>query len=100
MARVTRRPRAAEDIAEIWNYIADDSPVAADRWIDRPDAQFQLLATQPTMGRVRYELTAGMRSFPFGRYVIFYALIADEIDIVRVLHSARDVDSAFGEPEQ
>ena len=47
MARVTRRPLAAEDIAEIWNYIADDSPVAADRWIDRLDAQFQLLATQP-----------------------------------------------------
>ncbi len=52
------------------------------------------------MGRVRYELTAGLRSFPFGRYVIFYALSADEIDIVRVLHSARDIDSAFDEPEQ
>ncbi len=30
MARVTRRPLAAEDITEIWNYIADDSLVAAD----------------------------------------------------------------------
>ena len=68
--------------------------------MDRLDTQFQLLTTQPMMGRVRYELTAGMRSVPFGRYVIFYALIDDEIDIVRVLHSARDVDSAFDGPEQ
>jgi toxin ParE1/3/4 len=32
---VIRRPQAAEDVAEIWDYIADDSLSAADRWIDR-----------------------------------------------------------------
>jgi len=98
---VQRRPLAADDIAEIWDHIADDSLRAADRWIDQLDEQFRMLSTQPLMGRSRDELSPGLRSFPFGRYVIFYepiADIADGIDVVRLLHSAREVDAQFGEP--
>ena len=97
MARVTRRPLAAADILEIWDHIAEDSLDQADRWIDKLDEKFGILATQPLMGRAREELAADLRSFPFGRYVIFYMPVQDGIDVVRVLHSARDVDAAFGE---
>jgi len=65
MPRVTRRPLAEADILEIWDYIADDSLAAADRWVDRLDEQFRLLAAQPMMGRARDELAPGVRSFPF-----------------------------------
>jgi toxin ParE1/3/4 len=99
MPRVARRPLAETDILEIWNYIADDSLAAADRWVDRIDKQFRVLATQPMMGRVRDELAPGVRSFPFGRYVIFYMPLDDRIDVVRVLHGARDIDAVFN-PEQ
>ena len=95
---VQRRPLALQDIAEVWDHIADDNLRAADRWVDHLDEQLQLLASQPRMGRVRDELSTGLRSFPFGRYVIFYAPIPGGIDVVRLLHSARDVDAAFGEP--
>ena len=47
------------------------------------------------MGRCRDELAPGVRSLPFGRYVIFYLPLHDEIDVVRVLHSARDIESIF-----
>jgi len=33
----------------------------------------------------------------FGCYVIFYAPIEGGIDVVRVLHSARDIDSFFAD---
>lgn len=95
MARVTRRPLAAADILEIWDHIAEDSLDQADRWVDKLDEKFGILATQPLMGRAREELAADLRSFPFGRYVIFYTPVQDGIDVVRVLHSARDVDAAF-----
>jgi len=62
MPRVLRRPQAAEDIAEIWDYIAEDNLDAADRWVDRLDEQFQLLATQPLMGRACDELAPDIRS--------------------------------------
>ena len=53
MPQVTRRPLAETDILEIWDYIADDSLAAADRWVDRLNEQLEVLATQPMMGRVR-----------------------------------------------
>jgi plasmid stabilization system protein ParE len=57
MPRVPRRPLAATDIAEIWDYIAEDSIEQADAWVDRLDETLQLLATQPRMGRARDELS-------------------------------------------
>lgn len=95
MARVTRRPEAEADILEIWDFIADDSVSEADRWIDRLDEKLRLWATQPTIGRSRDELAPGLRSMPFGRYVVFFTPLADGIDVVRVLQAARDVDREF-----
>jgi len=97
MPRVVRRPLAAADILDIWDRIADDSVAAADRWVDKLDEKLHLIATQPLMGRARDELLANLRSFPFGRYVIFYLPLEDGIDVVRLLHSARDIDTFFGE---
>jgi toxin ParE1/3/4 len=95
MATVLRRPQAEADILEVWAFIAEDSFIEADRWVDKLDEKFFLWATQPMMGRARDELLPGIRSFPFGRYVVFYQAIPDGIDIVRVLHGSRDIDSNF-----
>lgn len=97
MARVTRRPRAAADIFDIRDHIAEDNVPAADRWVDPLNEKFGSLACQPLMGRTRDDLAPGLRSFPFGRYVIFYASIDDGIDVVRLLHSARDIGAEFDE---
>ena len=56
MARVLRRPKAAEDIVAVWDFIAEANPDAADHWIDQLDTQLHLLATQSLMGRTRDEL--------------------------------------------
>ena len=36
-----------------------------------------------------------MRSFPFGRYVIFYRVVTNAIEIVRILLGGRDTESIF-----
>lgn len=95
MVRVLRRPQAETDILEIWDYIAEDSMVEADRWVDRLDDKLVLWATQPMMGRSRDELAPGVRSLAFGRYVVFYEPLPDGIDVVRVLHGTRDIDANF-----
>ena len=95
MARVTRRPLAEADILEIWDYIAEDSIVEADHWIDRLDEKLALWATQPMMGRSRDELATGLRSLTFARYVVFFEPLPDGIDVVRVLHGSRDIDATF-----
>lgn len=97
MPTVRRRALAALDILDVWDHIADDDMVAADRWVDSLDAAFNRLATQPMMGRARPELASDLRSFPFRRYVIYYLPLLDGIDVVRVLHSARDIDGLVGD---
>lgn len=91
-----RRPLAAADILDTWDHIAEDSIEQAGRRVDKLD---EIIATQPLMGRAREELAAGVRSFPFGRYLIFYEPTEGGIDVVRVLHSARDIDAIFGEDQ-
>ncbi len=56
MPVILRRPRAADDLIELWDYVADDSVTRTDAFIDDVDAKFQLLAEQPPLGRNREEL--------------------------------------------
>jgi toxin ParE1/3/4 len=100
MAVVTKRPIALADLAEIWSFIADDSEINADRFLSKLERKLQLLATQPRMGRLREELMPGLRSCPYGRYVVFFMAESGGIEIVRVLHSARDITTDdFGEQD-
>ncbi|MBA4391679.1 MAG: type II toxin-antitoxin system RelE/ParE family toxin [Syntrophus sp. (in: bacteria)] len=94
MPSIIQRPRAIKDLAEVWDYIADDSEARADAFIDLLDRKIRALAQRPNMGRAREELGSGLRSFPVDRYVI---AIPKGIEIVRVLHGARDLDAIFHE---
>jgi toxin ParE1/3/4 len=46
---------------------------------------------------MRNDLIVGLRSFPNGKYLIFYQETANGIEIVRVVHSARDIEQLFNE---
>ncbi|MCP9915557.1 type II toxin-antitoxin system RelE/ParE family toxin [Cyanobium sp. ATX 6F1] len=94
---IVLQPRARADLAEIWEFIAEDSDAHADAFIDVIDQKFQVLAQQPGIGRRRDELADGLRSFPVGSYVIFYLNVPDGVQIVRVLHGARDLETTFCE---
>ncbi|NHZ34096.1 type II toxin-antitoxin system RelE/ParE family toxin [Massilia rubra] len=93
MGAVTVRPRARIDLDEIWDFIAQDSVTQADAFIGRMSATIQLLAQQPDLGRLREDLSHGVRSFPFERYVVFYLPTKSGVELVRVLHGARDVEA-------
>jgi toxin ParE1/3/4 len=82
-------------MADVWAYIAADSVKHADRLAALINKQFRALARQPLMGRARPELAPSLRSFPVFRYVIFYVPLARGVEIVRVLHGARDIGSAL-----
>jgi toxin ParE1/3/4 len=96
MPSVVRRPRASADLSEIWEFIAEEIGMErADEFIDRIDGKFRVLAAQPRMGRERGDLAPGLRSLPMPPYVIFYQPVLDGVEIVRVLHGARDAGAQF-----
>ncbi len=86
---------AAEDLTNIWLYIADYSPQAADQFIDTIYQKCLLLTDSPGIGQSREELLPGMRSFPVKRYIIFYREMGNKLEVVRVLSGYRDLDSLF-----
>ena len=98
MASVRRSALAELDLLEIWSHIAKDSPGAADRFLDLIGEKCDLLAASPAIGRRREELAPALRSFPVGRYVIFYRPGQRGIQIVRVLSAYRDIAALFGPP--
>ena len=79
----------------IWLLIAQDSPEAADRFIDRVMAIDRTLARFPEMGRSRDEIRAGIRSMAVGSYVIYHRQIRKGIEILRLVHGARDSEPLF-----
>lgn len=91
MSKFIRSVLAEQDLWEIWSYIAADNPSAADKLIINFATTCEFLAENPKAGRLRSELTEGMRSFPVGRYVIFYRPMAGGIVVARVLHGMRDL---------
>ena len=71
MATVIKTDTAADDLLEIWLFIADDSIRSADKWIDTLNKTCKQLAANPHLGRLRKELAADLRSFPVENYVLF-----------------------------
>ena len=95
MPAVVVRPRALSDLAEIWAYVAEGSSDQADGFVDLIDSKFQALSRRPGMGRRRRELAPDIRSLTVGRYVVFYLSLSSGIEVVRVLHGSRDIESIF-----
>lgn len=95
MAIVIKSPEAEADLIDVWLFIADDSPVNADGFLDRLEAMAFKLAETPGMGKDRPELAPALKSFPVENYVLFYREIVNGIALVRVLRCSRDVDLIF-----
>ena len=98
--KIHRRARARQDLVDIFRYYAREAGFrVARRFFAQVDATLTRLAGMPGIG-THYEhdhpALAAVRYFPISRfrsYVIFYRPVTDGIEIIRVLHGARDIDA-------
>jgi len=93
--RLAFAPMAIADLESIGDFIAEDSPAAARRFVGELRERCGRILNAPLGGTLRPELGGELRSVPFGRYVIFYDVDAELVTVQRVLHSARDIGSVF-----
>lgn len=87
-----------DDLREIGQRIAKDNPDAAGRFFDAAKESFELVVRHPGIGRLRSFSLAGVRSWVvpgFESYVIFYLPTKTEVQILAVLHGARDLSRAM-----
>ena len=74
-----------------------DNPDAADRLVSRISKATARLMDYPESGSLKIE--PDIRSIPVGSYTIYYRVADQVVEIVRVLHAARDAGAVdFGEP--
>jgi antitoxin ParD1/3/4/toxin ParE1/3/4 len=87
-------PRAEQDISDIWDYIADDSVKAANRVLGALEKALQRLANTPGIGHMREDLADRRhRFYLIYSYLIVYRAETQPLQVIRVLHAARDVQS-------
>jgi len=91
--RIIRTPAAENDLVDIWLAIAEDSPRAADHFLDAIAERILQLAEFPESGPRRPDIGVDARALTIGNYLILYRLTGRQIDIVRIVHGARDVSS-------
>jgi len=89
--------RVHGDLRKIWEYIAKDSIIQADRLLARFYDVFQLLSNEPGMGIHTEYLGPGTRRFPVGNYIIYYRKYRLGIQVLRVMHGMRDQRKALYE---
>ncbi len=88
-------PEAESDLLEIWFYIAQDSPVNADRFLDKLEEKALKLCEFSEIGLDRPELAEGLQSFPVDHYLLYYRPTSAGIELARVLHGSRDINTLF-----
>lgn len=106
MKRVRLLPAAERDLFAIHETIASDNPPAAERWLDAVMAASRdFLSRNPEAG-VRRDYgrpaLAGLRMFlvpDFANYLVFYRITDIEVQIVRILHGARDIPNVLDPAE-
>jgi toxin ParE1/3/4 len=96
MTKVIYAPQAEAELVEIGAYIALDSERNAEAFVTKLREKAMRIALNPRIYRMREDLAPGLRSAAFGNYLIVFRIIDGAIEVVRVLHGARDLPSLFG----
>jgi toxin ParE1/3/4 len=89
MPRVDKTPRAKTDLVEIWCFIAKDNPDAADALVDSIEDRLKQLSNVPLSSEAVPHIGVDVRRSTVGNYVLYIRPIADGVQVIRVLHGAR-----------
>ncbi len=99
-------PNAARDLDDQADYLAREASLeTALRFYDNAAATFEDLARMPGLGEQRETSNPRLmemrvwRIKGFENHLIFYRPTAEGIEIVRVLHGARDLDHILAEEQ-
>ena len=90
-------PWAEKDLSDIWDFIASDNVEAAERVLVAIERAIHKLSKSPRLGHWREELADKRHRFLLVySYLIVYRPETKPLQVIRVLHAARDVQSILG----
>jgi len=93
MRKVVLSPRARSDLSGIWDYTFEEWGVEqAEKYVRELWDEIQLLARDHSASTDISDVRAGYRKTKAGSHIIFFRLIDDGIDVIRILHQRMDFD--------
>ena len=102
-AQVFVRPRARRDILSNAEYLEENGGVeTAQRFLDATQSTFEALARMPKLGALcafRKPALRRLRRWPvkgFDNWLVFYRPRRNGVEIVHLIHGARDIESLLG----
>lgn len=85
--KIVWSPLAIEIASEIVGYIAQDRPLAAEKWIQTVFSKIEQLRMNPEMGRIVPEINDRLfRELIYGNYRIIYHIETKQISILTIRH--------------
>lgn len=84
-----------KDLEKIIDYFSSRNVDAGERFINEFDKKCKNLANFPNMGRSYDDIKPSLLGLPLADYIIFYRIIDDGIEIIRVVSGYRDLESLF-----
>jgi toxin ParE1/3/4 len=97
MSRYVINVLASRDLNEIADYFAENSLESGDRFFHAFDRKCKQLAAFPSSGKSYADIRPDLRGLSLEGYVIFYRILNDGIEILRVVSGRRDFPSLFEE---
>jgi toxin ParE1/3/4 len=88
---------ASRDLNEIADYFADQSLEAGDRFFRAFNRKCQQLVAFPNSGKSYEAIRPGLRGLSLEGFVIFYRILDDGIEILRVVSGRRNFPALFEE---
>lgn len=93
MFELVIRPRARDDLKQIWRYSFDQwGELQADSYLEKLHKGLQRLRSHPEIGVSREQIRPGYRALQIGQHQFYYRVGEETIEIVRVLHERMDAD--------
>lgn len=85
--RIIWSPLAVDRASEIADYIAQDKPSAAKKWIDTIFSKVEKLKSSPEIVRIVPEINdSQFRELIYGNYRIIYRIETKQISILTIRH--------------
>lgn len=97
MSRYVINILASRDLNEIADYFAENSLKAGDRFFRTFNRKCQQLVAFPNSGKSYAKIRPDLPGLSLEGYVIFYKILDDGIEILRVVSGRRDFPTFFEE---
>lgn len=97
MSRYVINILASRDLNEIADYFAENSLEAGDLFFRDFNRKCQQLVAFPNSGKSYVKIRPDLRGLSLEGYVIFYKILDDGIEILRVVSGRRDFRTLFEE---